>query len=466
MPTTKTENLAGGAAYRESAKLELASVLLTSFMKDQFYSSADATALRVRELIAALPDKSFAAKAAVYARTVFGMRSITHVVAAEIAHQVKGAEWTKDFYNKVIYRPDDASEIFAYYSAAFGTPFPNSLKKGVALALARFSPYEMAKYRGEGKTFALVDLVNITHPKHTEAIAALVKGELKSADTWESKLSAAGQDAESDDEKAALKDRAWKDLILEGKLGYFALLRNLRNIVAQSPDVIDAACEQLVDEARIKKSLVLPFRFQKAIEATEGNDRRVTAALTRAMDISLSNVPKFPSKTLVALDTSGSMQGQPLNIGSLFAAAIFKANEGADLMTFSDNAQYIHPNDSDSLSTISKNIIGMSKSGGTNFHDIFNKASKRYDRIFILSDMQAWAGGYDTPKKEFEGYCERAGIRPAIYSFDLQGYGTLQFPEQNVYAFAGFSEKVFDVVRLFEEDRNALVNKIEAIELK
>jgi hypothetical protein len=52
-----------------------------------------------------------------------------------------------------------------------------------------------------------------------------------------------------------------------------------------------------------------------------------------------------------------------------------------------------------------------------------------------------------------------------VYSFDLQGYGSLQFPEQNVFALAGFSDKVFDLMQLLETDRIALIREIEKSEL-
>jgi len=81
-----------------------------------------------------------------------------------------------------------------------------------------------------------------------------------------------------------------------------------------------------------------------------------------------------------------------------------------------------------------------------------------------LSDMQGWVD-YDVPTETFNEYKQRTGANPYIYSFDLQGYGTLQFPEQNVFAIAGFSEKIFDVMKLLEQDKNALINKIEEIEL-
>lgn len=113
--TTKTVNLAGGEAFIESPKLELISLLLTSFVKDQYYRSSKEALTQLQTLIDANADKRFVAKAAIYARTKFGMRSISHAVAGELATRVKGESWTKNFFDKIIYRPDDMTEILAYY---------------------------------------------------------------------------------------------------------------------------------------------------------------------------------------------------------------------------------------------------------------------------------------------------------------------------------------------------------------
>jgi hypothetical protein len=462
----ETENLAGGLAYSESPKLELVAILLTSFVKDQFYRSEATTVSRISELIDAIDDPEFVAKAAIYSRTQYGMRSITHVVAGEIAKKVKGERWTRNFFDKIVYRPDDMMEILGYY---FQTEkkVTNPLRDGFARALRRFDEYSLAKYRGEGKGIKLVDVVNICHPKSTEALNKLMNGTLKSIDTWEALLTKAGQNSESVEETDALKDKAWKQLIIERKIGYFALLRNLRNIIEQSPESLPEALQLLVDEKSIKKSLVLPFRFLAAIEQIEKLNgegvKETLVALSKAIDISLSNVPRLGGKNLVVLDTSGSMMGQPIQIGSVFAAAVLKTND-ADFMTFDSDARYITLNPLDSTMTIAQRIIAMAEAGGTNFHSIFETANLPYDRIIIFSDMQGWVG-YSTPSESFNKYKKRTGSDPFVYSIDLQGYGSLQFPEKSVFALAGFSEKVFDTMKLLESDPQALLHEIEKIEL-
>lgn len=464
---TKVINRAGGAAFSQTAELELVSLLLTSFVSDKFYESSDDQLTRLQNLVAAIPDKKFIGQAAIYARTQFGMRSITHALIGELVNQVKGQEWLKNAVQKTIFRPDDMMEMVSYYFNKYGKPMPNSLKKGIRASFNEFDPYELAKYRGENLEVKLVDLVNLVHPKpnakNKVAFKQLVAGKLKSKDTWEKNLTQAGQKAETEEEKQELKGAAWAKLIKQDKLGYFALLRNLRNIIQDAPEVIDEALAILVDKKRIKNSLVLPFRFITALDEISklnGTEARKTIkALNVAVDIAADNVPKFPGMTLVALDCSGSMSGRPAQIGSLFAAILSKSNE-ADIMLFSDDAHYKMVNTADSTITIA-NSIGFA-SGGTNFPAIFAEANRKYDRIIILSDMQGWVEG-GAPTYGFEQYRKKYSANPKIFSIDLAGHGDMMFPQNNVYCLAGFSEKIFGVMKLLEEDRNALVETIKKI---
>lgn len=481
---TITENKAGGQAYKETPKLELISVLLTSFVKDQYYRSGEETMQELSDLITGLKDKKFAAKAAIYARTKYGMRSITHVVAGELAKQVKGEPWTKGFLDKVVFRPDDMTEILSYYTSRYGKrPIPNSLKKGFASAITRFDEYQIAKYKKDGAEYSLVDVVNLVRPKANGAIKKLMTGTLTSPETWEVKMTKAGKAQDVDEAKREV----WQSLLKTKKIGYFALLRNLRNILEQADDMVDMACELLTNEDSIKKSLVLPFRFATAmrqIEQVSGVDKKsvnkVLIAINKALETSMQNVPEFDGKTLVVVDHSGSMEsvehGDMTNfeLGALFGVAMAKKND-ADFLYFGDTAKYAQINPLDSTSTIVQRLKSLNDGGygstsatnvghGTNFHSIFQEANQKYDRIIIFSDMQGWMG-YDTPVKSLNIYKTRLGANPKIYSVDLTGNGTLQFPEKDIYCLAGFSEKMFDVMKLLESDKNALINEIEQVSL-
>ena len=464
-----TVNHAGSEAFQASPKLELAALMLTATLADGFYRTGDQTVARVKLLIAQNPDKRFVAKTALYARKEAGLRSVTHLAAGELARQVKGEAWTAPFFARLVHRPDDALEILAYQLGTYGRPVPNSLKKGLGAALAGFDEYQLAKYRATGAELSLVDAVNLVHPPHTEALRKLVNGTLAPAETWETRLTQAGQrHAEDADALTAAKAETWRELVTCRKLGYFALLRNLRNILTDAPDLAEAAVAMLTDARLIRRSLVMPFRFTTALEALHAanlpNAGVVVAALSAAVDVSLDNVPRFEGRTLVALDGSGSMMGQPIKIGALFAATLAKANAGADVMLFSDEARYISLNRRDSTLTLAGQLERGCKAAGTNFHAVFETANHAYDRVVILSDMQAWMGG-TVPTASLAKYRVAFSADPKVYSFDLAGLGTLQFPERNVFCLAGFSDKTMETLSLLDHDPLALVRQIEAVEL-
>jgi 60 kDa SS-A/Ro ribonucleoprotein len=462
--TPNTVNFEGGSAFSQTAKLELASVLLTTFLKDEFYRTEQQTMARIRELMAKVGEPRFAAKAALFARNTYGMRSVSHLVAGETAKHVKGARWTKSFYDRVVRRPDDVLEILGYYLAAYGRPVPNSLKKGLGAALSRFDEYALAKYRRDHAAFKLVDAVNLVRPKSSPALTKLVNGSLAPAQTWETKLTQTGE-AESAEQAAAAKSQAWAQLVAERKLGYLALLRNVRNILTHAPEAVDELCSQLGDEKAVRRSLVFPFQFLSAVEVLQQGNlpgaAKVMDAINQAVDYSLANVPKFEGATLIALDSSGSMAGRPQTIGSLFAAVLVKAS-GADLMVFSDDAKYISLNRRDSTLTAAKSIPFAR--AGTNFNAIFERANRAYDRIVILSDMQGWIGG-GAPVKSFAAYQERYHAVPRVFSLDLKGYGTLQFPQERVFCLAGWSDRVFDIMQKLDRDPEALVREVESVQL-
>lgn len=465
--TNKTTNLAGGSAYKMTPELELVSALLTSFLEDKFYQKGNDRITAIKDAFQKV-DPLFAAKASIYARNEFGMRSVSHVVAAEIASTVKGEQWTKRYFDKIVHRPDDMMEILAYYYANYSKNEPAALRKGFASALGRFDEYQLAKYRGATKSVKLVDIVNLVHPAHSEAIRKLINDELRNKDTFEAKISKAGQS-----EKEGAKAEAWAELVKSGKLGYFALLRNLRNIIEEAPEVTQIAVQQLTNEKAIKKSLVLPFRFLTAadeIGKLSGREsKQVLVGLNKAVDISTQNLPKFEGETLVAIDTSGSMMGPTSQKAALFGAMLVKSNY-ADVLLWDDNAVHVSCNPLDSTLSIANQIVRSARGGGTNISVPFREARRAYNRIVILTDEQSWGHngyyGYSTSgPAELEKYRQRFGIDPMVYNWDLQGYGSLQFPERNVATLAGWSDKVFDIMKLVETDKKALVHTIEKVEI-
>ena len=492
---TKTVNKAGGEAFAVTPELEFAALCLTTFLKNEFYRTQAGTLKQMTDLMNRIKDKRFIAQTGIFARTKFGMRSVSHVIAGELPKLAAGQGWVKHAVDKMVYRVDDMTEILAYWFAVNGTlregknKLPNSLKRGLAQSFDRFDAYQLAKYRAEGKNVSLVDVVNLVRPRPTDgnakALAELVRGTLRSEGTWETKISQAGQGDVSEGEKEQRKADAWTELVMSGRISYFALLRNLRNISKQaSPEVLDAALKLLVDRKRIKSSLVLPFRYLTAyyILMEDNVPNKVLGAISEAAEIALENVPKFEGKMVVAVDRSGSMGGanlarrygygyggmknvgsEPFDIAAMFAAALAKTND-ADIIMFSSDAQYVSINPRSDIFGIIESLERHRDASGTNFQLLFDSLQKPYDQIVILSDMQGWMG-YNAPTRNFQAYKREYDCSPAVYSFDLKGYGTLMFPERSVYTLAGWSDKTFDIMEMFGEDPNALITTIKNVKI-
>lgn len=490
------ENEAGGEAYPKSPKLELVSMLLTNFVQDQFYRKTGDTLKRLGALVKECPPE-FCAKAAVYARDHFGMRSISHAVAGELAAQNRTSRepWATAFYDKIVVRPDDMLEIIAYYrshplaaTSVRGNQkvkLPAALKRGFGRAMGRFDSYQLGKYRGEGKSVKLVDVVNLVHPGATErnrdALAALVGGTLKAGGTWEANLTAAGQRAAAvdgtEEEKAEAlameKGTAWAALVEARKLGHFALLRNMRNISQQAPDSLEAALVQLI--AGVGKARVLPFRYLTALGQFQDPgplNKVIRDALSACMDAALANVPKLSGRTLVAVDMSGSTFAQNLSdksgvkvadIATIFGAVLGLSND-ADVLAFSDRRAWVSMVKGTPVVVAALQIVAAVHGGGTDFRLIFDNTNGKYERIIVLSDNEAWIG-HTRANETFKEYKRRTGADPKMFVFDLAGMPSMQFPESNTYFVAGFSEKVFDLMAAMEQDRDALVNAVEAVSL-
>jgi hypothetical protein len=474
VPKANTINKGGGQAYKKDAKTELVSLLSTSMLNGKnFYESDSEQLKRLQELLGRV-DPEFAAKAAIYTRTKHGLRSITHAMAALLAPHASGKPWATAFYNQIVYRVDDAGEILGALWELTDTKkgvVPAAMKRGFAKAIGRFNEHQLSKYAGGKKAVKLVDLINLVHPKGSTGAGKLIKGTLEMADTWESSISAAGPDAEK-------KAEEWKRLLLDGKLGIFALLRNVNNIVKSLGDdkkAMKALVEQLTDRTAVKKSLILPFQFAKAIEAVEGDgnaNSTVLDALRDALDLSLDNCPDLCGNTVVVLDVSGSMQGDPIKIGSLFSAVLIKAlKDRCKFVMFATAATMVNVSTRPGTWEICSEIRRKCGGGGTNFHSIFDTLrNEKIDaaRVIILSDMMGWMG-FNTPQSSATQWAkEHCSIKPTIYNWNLNAAGTSQFVQSehlDIMAIDGWSDKVFDQMAACEEDPATVLQHIEDVKL-
>ncbi len=444
--STKTVNLAGGISYKRPLKEELVFAVLSTFLENKFYESGDERVERIKDLISEV-DHEFVAKLAIVARKEFHMRSVSHLLLGELSKIHKGDSLVQTTIVQATERPDDLLEIMAYTEGIKS----HQVRKGLAKAIEKFNAYQLAKYKGTGK-FKLVDLFNLVHPSgNRKEWKELMTGTLKSPETWEVLLSSGKN-----------KGQVWKQLISEEKIGYMALLRNLRNIDKQADkETKKAACKIISDKEAVKKSKQLPFRFYNAYLNVENQE--MLKAISKAMDISLENVPKFEGKTLIAVDSSGSMDGDPIQKASIFAAALAKSND-ADLILYDTEVKKLRYLTEEPILTLAEKIQREANGGGTDTSQVFIYAEEKgikYERIIILSDNESWIEGHGT-KEEYLNYKEFNDC--FVYCVDIQGYGTKDISGGKVFHMCGWSDRLLDFIK-FAEQGNTIVKYIEDYEL-
>lgn len=461
--TTKTTNKEGHAAYSMKDKSKLVTQVLTSFFNEQkFYGD---NSKEMCETIKAVihQDPQFVSNLAVFARREFNMRSVAHVLTGFLANVQEGKPYVRKTVEGVVLRGDDATEILSFYLTTFGKPIPNSLRRALKMVFATFDAYTLAKYKGEGHAVKMRDLLRICrpHPETDEQSAMwkqLLDGTLPTPLTWESELSANGNTKES-----------WEKLIESGKVGYMALLRNLRNIANAKPENINLVWDIIADPERVRKSRQLPFRFLSAYKSLQGApNQKGIDALEDAVEASIDNLPRLPGKTVIAVDVSGSM-GMPVSakseircceIGMMLGLIANKICEDAVFYTFNyDIEQHAISHRSGLLYAC---VHEAEAHGGTDMRLPFDKISAdnvKADRVIVISDNECNYG-----IRAVQSIADRArrttGSNFWIHAIDLAGYGTQQFAGPKTNIIAGWSEKVFNFILLAEQGEGTLEKTI------
>ena len=470
--TIRTTNLDGHVAYAMKDKAKLVTQVLTSFFNEsKFYGDNSADLVTTLKNVIKT-DPAFVSKLAVFARREFNMRTVAHVLTGYLAHEVEGKPYVKDTIRGICLRGDDATELMAFYLNTFGRPIPNSVRKGINAVFTGFDEYTLAKYKGDGKAVKMRDLVCLCHPApkdnaQSEMWKRLLEDKLATPLTWETELSANGNNK-----------RTWEKLIDSGKVGYMAVLRNLRNIVNANPDNIEKVWSYIENPNAVRKSKQLPFRFLSAYREL-GDQRRMGSrgfdALENAMDASIDNIPKLPGTTVIAVDVSGSMSSQVsyksdircVEIGMMLGLIANRICENSLFYTFYTRIQkYAMSRRAGILETV---VHNSACGGGTNIDlpfDVMIRDNIKADRVIIISDNECnsgWSSWNHKPvQARADAYRKQTHNDLWVHAIDLQGYGTQQFAGPKTNIIAGWSEKVFNFILLAEQGEGNLEKAIEA----
>ena len=499
--TLKTKNNMGSPAYELPLKERLVTSVLTCFFREPNATTdmSEELVKATRELAAKEPE--FVAKLAVFTRKEFHMRTVSQVLAAEVAHAAKGNEVVRKMTRQVIERPDDMTNILAYHFDTFGArkpqktadgkplpstnPVPRGLRRGIADAFGRFEEYHLAKYKGEGNSVKLRDALLIARPKPKDDSQAalwkrLIEGKLEVPVTRETVLSEEGQSKE-----------VWEKLIDTG-MGYMAVLRNLGNFIKNkiSESHMAKVVKQLTSKEAVAKSKQLPFRFFSAYKyITNHHTGERVAELTKALDTALGysveNMPRLPGVTFMTADESGSMvhriseksEINRIDIGNLLMAIGDGFCDKSIATVFGDKTTPVTFTKTD---TILKKMEKIEKVGSTvgvstmmsTAIDYLIDNNLKVDRIIVFSDMQAYetslgfrAEAENKVEEKLNEYRRKINPDVWVHSIDLSGQGTAKTKGPKVNLIAGWSDRVFEFIAMSESSGTNLIETINNYKL-
>lgn len=494
----QVQNYEQAPAYQLSPEWELYTSVVTSSLSDKFYESASGRLEKLRRLIQE-NDSQLVARLAIYAREQMNLRSVPLVLAVELAKIHSGDDLVSRMTKRIVQRADEITELLAYYQTTNerkGVKKLNRLSKqlqaGLQGAFNKFDEYQFAKYNREAE-IKLRDALFLVHPKAKNEEQQLifnkiVNDSLQTPYTWETELSALGKTKfESENAKKAAFTQKWEELIDSDKVGYMALLRNLRNILEAEVSVkhIKQVCETLSSKEKVLRSKQLPFRFLAAYrelsKINSGYASKVMNALEEAVKVSAANISGFDESTrvLIACDVSGSMQSpispkskiMNYDIGLMLGMLLKSRCKNVVSGIFGNIWKIVNLPDSSVLSNVDafykrEGEVGYSTNGYLVIKDLID-SRKVMDKIMIFTDCQLWnSNSYDTQLKDVWKEYKSIASEAKLYLFDLAGYGNvpLDITNKDVYLLAGWSDKIFDVLSAIDNGSNAL-KEIKAIEM-
>lgn len=413
-------------------------------------------------------------KAAADLRNEDHIRLTPQVILARAAchKNVAKTSLIREYAPKILQRPDDVVNCFAYAKAKFGK-IPTRLKRALAAKLEGYKEYALAKYRMEGHDTNLVDVVRMVWPKFNESdpLGRLLKGQLTLSDneTWEALISAKGSNKVT-----------WTEAV--EVMGHMALLRNLRNLTQHDVDT-SLYLDKLI--AGVGDGKQLPFRYfsaYKALEAAGIRKPQLFDALESCMEVALAKLPSFHGRTASLCDNSGSAwTATTSTMGTMHVAEIAnlmgivtgKISEEGYIGIFGDALKMVPVKKKNGIfdqlktaNSIGQNIGHSTENGIWLFWDQAIRNKEHWDNVFVYSDQQAGHGGlYGTDSEGrrygktygwgsggYERYIDvaklvaeyRKTVNPNVnvYLVQVAGYQDTIMPEfyDRTYILGGWSE--------------------------
>lgn len=475
-------------AFTRSVEEQYMQTLMTNTMGNTFYAKEQELIDDAEQLHheMALRNPVFMAKGIRFARTEGFMR-LQPLFGLAVLSLYRPDLFAKVFLDVVRY-PSDLSDFLTIMKGLGRGEGGRAVKRQINLFLSGVSEYWAIKYNGRGRGYSLGDAIATAHPKPADLKQQALFRYLRGLDA---NLSLLPQVEALEKLKTAATEEEQVSWIERGKLPYetvtgaikpskavweallyqmptFALLRHMnalqRTGVLEDSRNLDYVVNRLTDSEALRKAKILPFRFATAFRQVEQPE--LQDALREAADLTFGSLPELGDRTAIFLDISGSMSGQYLEIGSVFALALYKKTQGKSLFwLFDTEVMDARPSRKDSILTQAANIHAR---GGTDTGAPVRKLIRKrhkVDQIIMITDEQQNIGSpfYEELKRY------RSKVNPDVKAFiiDLAPYRHAMVPQQDPQTFYiyGWSDTVLPYIAQSVQGYGSLTERVAAMDL-
>jgi hypothetical protein len=492
-----TTTFEGGPAWSRDARSDLFLLAVTNLVgEDTFYEAAGTRDDRYRALVhaVAVEDVDWLGRFIPWLRSEANMRSAAVVAAAEAVKARLEAGLSggnRQLVNAACQRADEPGELLAYWTARYGRAVPKPVKRGLADAVVRlYNERSLLKYDADGAGFRFADVIDLVHPFTADpAQGALFAHALDRRHARDKPIAAAlpvlraraelaaipvaeRRAVLADPERLAAAGMTWEVLAgwLQGpmdaaawsavipSMGYMACIRNLRNFdeAGVSDEVADTLARRLSNPVQVARSRQFPYRFLSAYRAAPS--LRWGYALEKALAAATASIPDLPGRTLVLVDTSGSMQTpvsrnsriRHVDVGALIGVALAFRGCAVDLVGFADGTfRHRVTGHGSMLRDIDGFTARIGEVGhGTRMIDALHATYAGHDRVIVVSDMQTFPSG----RGAVDGAVPK---RVPLFGINTTGYApaAIDTTTPNRYEVGGFSDKAFTMFALLSSGR-------------
>jgi TROVE domain len=415
-----------------------------------------------------------------------------------------GGGFARKLASAGIQRGDEPGEAAAYWASRYGNvtmkggrasapKFPQPIKRGIGDGLKRVvTERAVLKYDTDSRQFGYADLIQLCHPtpkdykqnalfkylldrqynkaaevpealKTITANKAVRAADGNLADQSAATLKQAGVSWQNIGSQGAMTAKEWEAAI--PGMGYMALLKNLRNFdqAGISASVANTVAAKLMDPAEVARSMQFPLRFLTAFVAAPS--MRWSYPLAVALDLSLRRVPTLTGRTLVLIDTSGSMntvwngdddrestvtRPKFWDAAALFGIALAMRSPGVELYSYSSGGRYWQGitkrfpirQGAEALKELKRwQDEGFNGGGGTPTVQALQSTFNGQDRVIIITDEQHDYSGYSG------SVSSTIPASVPLFTFNIAGYKAGQTASaENRYTFAGLNDQAFRMI--------------------